>query len=84
VKLEKLEHVAAQVAAETVEEPLLGIDGEGWRFFRMEGTETFVFRPRALQRDVLLHDLQDVRLETEIIDKSLGKQTHTIGDLATW
>ena len=76
VELEELEHVAARLAAETVEEPLVRIDGEGRRLLRMERTETLVLGPRALQRHVLLDDPHDVRLQAKVIDELLREETH--------
>ena len=68
--------VPADVAAEAVEEPLVGHDVEGGRLLRVEGAEAFVAGSGALQRNVLLHDLQDVRLQAEVVDEWLRKQTH--------
>jgi hypothetical protein len=39
----------------------------------MERTETFVRSPGALQRHVLLHNLQDVRLHAKVVDELLWK-----------
>ena len=76
VQLEELEHVAADAAAEAVEEPLVRVDVKRRRLLRMERTETLVRRARALQRHVLLHDLQDVGLHAQVVDELLGKQSH--------
>ena len=84
VKLEELEHVAADAAPEAMEEPFLGIHVERGRLFRMERTEAFVRGARALQRNVLLHDLHDVRLQAKIVNKLLRKQPHkTVGKLVS-
>ena len=69
VQLEELEHVAAGAAAEAVEEALLGIDDERRRLLRVERAQALVGRPRALERHVLLHDLQDVGLQAEVVDE---------------
>jgi hypothetical protein len=37
----------------------------------MERAEALVRRPRALERHVLLHDLQDVRLHAKVVDELL-------------
>ena len=76
VQLEELEDVAADAAAEAVEEPLVGIDVERRRLLGVKRTAALVRRARALQRHVLLHDLHDVRLQAEVVDELLGKQTH--------
>ena len=76
VQLEELEHVAADAAAEAVEEPLVGIDVERRRLLGVKRAEALVGRARPLQRHVLLHDLHDVRLQAEVVDELLRKQTH--------
>ena len=44
----------------------------------MKRTEALVRRARAFQRDVLLHDLHDVRLQAEVVDELLRKQTQLL------
>ena len=82
VQLEELEHVAAGAASEAVEEPLFRMHLKRRRLLGVERAEPLVRRPRALQRDVLLHNLQDVRLQAEVVDELLGEQTHT--RLVSW
>src|SRR5262249_8119234 len=76
VQFQKLEHVAADAAAEAVEKPLLGIDMERWRLLAVKGTKALVGPPGALQRHVLLDDRQQICLKAQIIDKRLRKETH--------
>jgi len=44
----------------------------------MERTQALVSRPGALQRDVLLHNLHDVRLQAKVIDELLREQTQLV------
>ena len=76
VHLEEFEHIAADAAAEAVEKPFLGIDVERGRFLRVKRTEAFVGVADTLQRHVLLHDLDDIRLQAQIVDELLREQTH--------
>src|SRR5262249_61913650 len=76
VHLENLEHVAANAGPEAVEEALLRVDVKRRGFFRMKGAESFVRVADPFQRHVLLHDLDDVRLEAQIVDELLREQTH--------
>ena len=76
VKLEELEDVAADVAAEAVKEPFSGFDVERRRLLGVERTQALVGRARALQRHVLLDDLHDVRLQAQVVDELLRKETH--------
>ncbi len=76
VQLEELEHIAADAAAEAVKEPLLRVDLKRGRLLGVERTEALVARARLPHRDVLLHDLQDVGLQAEVVDECLRKQTH--------
>src|SRR5262249_37616356 len=69
VKLEELEHVAADAAAEAVEKSFFRIDVKRRRLLAVERTESFIGASGALQRDVLLDDRQEVRLKAQIIDK---------------
>ena len=82
MEFEELEHVAARLAAETVKEPLVRVDGERRRLLRMERTETLVLGPPALQRHVLLDDAHDIRLQAKVIDELLREETHT--KLVNW
>ena len=78
VQLEELEDVAADAAAEAVEESLVRVDVKRRRLLPVKRTEPLVGRAGALQRDVLLHDLHDVRLQAQVVDELLRKQTHTL------
>ena len=78
VKLQELEHIAAHSTAEAMEKSLVGIDVERRRLLRVERTEAFVSRARAFQRDVLLHYLHDVRLQLQIVNELLRKQTQSL------
>ena len=65
MKLEELEHVAAHVAAKAVKEPLLLIHMERRSLLGVERTEPLVGLSRALERDILLHDLQNIGLQSQ-------------------
>jgi hypothetical protein len=73
VQLEELEDVAARVATEAVEEALVGRHGERRSLLRMERTQPLVAGSGPLQRDVLLHHLQNVRLQPQVFDELLRK-----------
>ena len=74
VELQELEDVPAHVAPETVKEPLLWIDVKRRRLFAVKRAESFVGAPRSLERHIFLHDLQDVGLQTKVVDELLRKQ----------
>ena len=76
VQLEKLEHVAADAAAETVEEPLLGVHVERRGLLVVERAVAFVRRARALQGYIFLHHRQDVGLHAQVVDELLREETH--------
>ena len=65
MKLEELEHLAAHVAAKAVKEPLLLIHMERRSLLGVERTEPLVGLSRALERDRLLHDLQNIGLQSQ-------------------
>ena len=71
LQLHELEYIAAGMAAEAVKEPLLLIDGERRRLLGVKRAEAFELQPRLLQRDVLVHHADNVRLQAKIIDKAL-------------
>ncbi len=73
VQLEELEDVAAGVATEAVEESLVRADLKRRRLLVVKRTQAFVNVPRFSERYVLLHDLQDVGLQPEVVDERLGK-----------
>src|SRR5687767_9935665 len=50
LQLDKLEHVTADAAAETVEEPAIAIDVERWRFLAVKRAEALVGRAGLAQR----------------------------------
>ena len=77
VQLEKLEHVAAGAAAEAVKKSFLRIDVKRRRLLRMKRTQPLVGRPRTLQRNIVLDDLDDVGMKPEIVDELLGEEGHT-------
>jgi len=72
VQLEELEHVAADAAAEAVEEALVAIDLEGRRLLAMKRTETFVIGARFFQRHVVLDHHDDVAREPRHVERQLG------------
>ena len=76
VQLEELEHVAAGVAPEAVKKALVGMDVERRRLLVVERAVSLVRRARALERHVLLDHGEDVRLQTQVVDELLRKQTH--------
>src|SRR5262249_30627376 len=80
VQLEELEHVAADVAAKAMEEPLVRVDVKRRRLLAVKRTEALEGPAHALQRYVLLHDRDDVRLQAEVVDEALRKQSHEISD----
>ncbi len=79
LELQKLEHIAAHAAAEAVEKSLVAVDVERRRLFRMKRAETLVAGAGFPQRHVLLNDLDDVRVHSQVVDESLGKHTWKLG-----
>ena len=77
VQLEELEDIAADAAAETVEEALVGMNVERRRFFVMERAVALVRRPRPLQGYIFLDDRQDIGLQAKVVDELLREQTHS-------
>ena len=67
LQLEELEDIAPHAAAEAVEKSLVAVDVERGAFFGVERAEAFVGRARFSERDVLLHDLQDVGLHAQVV-----------------
>ena len=61
LQFDELEHVAAGLAPEAVEEALVRVDVERRRLLAVERAESLPRRPGLLQRDVVLHHLDDVR-----------------------
>src|SRR5262249_3422472 len=78
VQFQELEYVAADAAAEAVEESLLGIDMKRGRLLTVKWAEPLVGPPRPLQRDVLLDDRQEVRLKAQVVNKGLRKKRHPV------
>jgi hypothetical protein len=76
VQLDELEDVAADAAAEAVEEAALAIDVEGRRLLVVERTQALVGAADAAQRHRLLDDLDDVGLEAQVVEEALGKERH--------
>jgi hypothetical protein len=74
VQLEELEHVAADAAAETVEEALVAVDVERRRLLAVKRTEPLVGGAGLLQRDVVADDHHDVGVVLQVVDELLGEQ----------
>ena len=68
---EELESIATRMAAETVKEPVGRHDGERRGFFVMEGATAPVAVALALQRNISLHDGEDVGLRAHLLHKGL-------------
>jgi hypothetical protein len=78
VQLEKLDHIAADAAAEAVEEAFIAVDVERRRLLTVKWTEAFVRGSRFLQRHVVLNDDDDVGLSFQVLDEVSGEQCHVI------
>jgi hypothetical protein len=76
VQLHELEHVAADAAAEAVEDAELAIDAERRRLLVVERTEADVAAADAAQRHHLLHHLHDVGLLPQVVQEAFGKERH--------
>ena len=76
VELEELEDVPAGTTAKAVKEAALRVHLKRGRLLAVKGTQSLVVFPGALQRDVLLDDLHDVRLQAEVVDEALWKKAH--------
>ena len=63
VQLEKLDDVAADLAAVAVKEAFVAIDGERWRLLGVERTQPLVVRAALLQRHVVLNHHDDVGVD---------------------
>ena len=76
VQLEELEDVAADAAAEAVEEPLVAVDVERRRLLAVERTEALVGGAGLLQRHVVLDHDDDVGVVLQVVDELLREQSH--------
>ena len=76
VQLDELDDIAPGAAAEALEEPLVLIHVERRRLFVVERTQTLVRVAGLLQRDDVLHDLDDVGLRLEVVDELGRKASH--------
>src|SRR5262245_6192761 len=74
MKLEELEHVAANVAAKAMKKSLLWVHVKRGRFFGVERTKPLVGLASTFERNVVLHDLQDVGLQAKVVEEPLRKE----------
>ena len=72
-KRNELERIAAGMAAEAVEEALIGYDREGCRLLVMERAAPPVAIAPALKRDVALHDAHDVCVLAHALDEGVHR-----------
>ena len=75
VQLEKLEDVAADAAAEAVEEPLVAVDVKRRRLLAVKRAEPLVGGAGLLQRHVVLDDDDDVGLVLQVVDEVWGEES---------
>ena len=68
---EELEGIAARMAAETVKEAVVWHDGERRSFFIVKGAAPPVAVALALQRNIPLHNGEDVGLRAHLLHKGL-------------
>jgi hypothetical protein len=82
LQLDELEHVAADAAAEAVEEALVLVDGERRRFLAVKGTEALVLRARLAQRHGVRDDGDNISRGPDFVDEGLrkfqGRPNHSI------
>src|SRR5262249_44084529 len=76
LQLEKLDHVAADAAAEAVKEALVAVDVERRRLLTVKWTQPFVRGSRLLQRHVVLDHDDDVRLSFQVLDEVRWEERH--------
>ena len=76
LQFDELEHVAADAAAEAVEEPLLPVHMEGRRLLTVKRAEPLVRRTGLPERHVVLYHLHDVGLQPHIVDERLREERH--------
>ena len=78
VQLDELDHVAADAAAEAVEEALLAVDVERRRLLAVERAQPFPRRAGLPQRHNVPHDRHDVGVKMKIVDEGLRKERHHV------
>src|SRR5262245_24180979 len=78
LQLDELEDVAADAAAEAVEEPLVAVDGERRRLLAVKRAESLVRIPSLAQRYRVGDDRHDVRGRTDFVNEGLGKKRHSL------
>src|SRR5574340_989831 len=76
---EKRIHIAADPAAEAVEDLSRGTDREGRGLFLVERTQAFQVLPGSGQRHVLTHDLRDVHPVSDLVDHIVRNQASAHG-----
>ena len=77
LQLHELEHVAADTAAEAVEEALVLVDGKGRGLLAVEGAQALVSAAGPAQRDRVRDDGDNVRRRAYFVDERLGKEGHS-------
>jgi hypothetical protein len=65
---EELEDIAPMPAAEALEDLLARIDKKGGSLLLVEGTKSFVFRPRLFQRHVAPDDVDNIAGMAHLLD----------------
>ena len=73
--LNKLEHVAACVASETMEDLALRVDSKGRRFFLVEGTMRLEILARPAECQVRSDDVGDLVAESNFFENSFGNDS---------
>ena len=74
VQLDELDHVAADAAAEAVEEALLAVDVERRRLLAVERAQPFHVAPASLERHDVADHLHDVGVQMQIVEEGLREQ----------
>ena len=66
---DEVDHAAALMAAEAIEDPLVRGDGEGRRLFAVEGAQTEQVAAAPRQRNILPHDVLDRIAVIQLVQK---------------
>ena len=80
VQLEELQHVAADAAAEAVEEALVAVDVERRRLLAVERAQPLVGGAGLLERDVVADHHDDVGVVLQVVDELLREERQGEGN----
>ena len=74
---DKLDRIATLATAEAVKGLALRVHIEARRLFIVKRTQREVIHPSALQREIPLDQLDDIRLVEDLLDRFLGNNGHS-------